>query len=224
MRRIARDARQHARDQHADQDAQRRQRTLVGDPGDARHHQRERDGEPAFLQRHGSASARAATAPVAKIASAAALPGRGSRWPSVSVASANSAASTGRCRRTAALARICRCDSRARPGSRAARTPRPPPTARHHAAASSGPGRGSRRRRTARRGRRRARDASVEHVLRLRHRAGAWAGWHHRCSTLRPTRLQEHQRDHHARQRHGGGRGFAAPRDRDDGSGERRRR
>ena len=40
-----------------------------------------------------SASASAAIAPVAKIASAAALPGRGARLPSVSVASANSAAS-----------------------------------------------------------------------------------------------------------------------------------
>ena len=53
MARIAGDARQHAGDQHADENAQRRQRTLVGDPGDARHHQRERDREPAFLQRHG---------------------------------------------------------------------------------------------------------------------------------------------------------------------------
>ena len=40
-------------DQHADENAERRQRTLVGNPGDARHHQRERDGEPALLQRHG---------------------------------------------------------------------------------------------------------------------------------------------------------------------------
>ena len=42
-----------SRDQHDAELTQHRQRTLVGDPGDARHHQRERNGQPAAFQREG---------------------------------------------------------------------------------------------------------------------------------------------------------------------------
>ena len=43
-----------------------------------------------------------------------------------------------------------------------------------------------------------------------------------RCSKLKFDRVvQEHQRDQHAGERHRGGRGFAAPGDRDGGGGER---
>ena len=49
--RLPADARQHQHADHGGKHAQRRQRPLVRNPGDPRHHQRERDREPAALQR-----------------------------------------------------------------------------------------------------------------------------------------------------------------------------
>ena len=57
-----------------------RPRPLLGDPGDAGNHQRQRHGEPALLQREAEGERQSeAIAPVAKMALAASLPGRSPR-------------------------------------------------------------------------------------------------------------------------------------------------
>ena len=49
--RVPGDAAEHGEGDGGGEPAQRGQGPLLGDPGDARHHQRERHGEPALLQR-----------------------------------------------------------------------------------------------------------------------------------------------------------------------------
>jgi hypothetical protein len=51
--RVITDAQQHEDHERGSEPAQERQRSLLRDPGDARHHQREADREPSFLQRQG---------------------------------------------------------------------------------------------------------------------------------------------------------------------------
>ena len=51
--RLPADAQQHQHAERGGDRAQQRQRPLLGDPHDARHHQREGDGEPALFEREG---------------------------------------------------------------------------------------------------------------------------------------------------------------------------
>ena len=214
-------------------------------PADARHHQRADDGgEPAqrrqrpllrtqampgtisasatvsqpFSSAKVSASASAATVPVAKIAPAPAMPGRGARLPSVSVAQPNSAASSSASagERDRALEAGDAIVERDQDGERR-RTPPSRSTASAMIGAASGPARGSRRRRTAPRSRCRARDAS-----RCRQRSGSGARRRRgpdgaiRCCDLRRQRpAQHHERGQHRRDRHGAGSRVGAPGDRD---------
>ena len=59
---------------------------LLRDPGDARHHQRERDREPAFLQREGQRQRERRDRAGGEERAGRGEPGRGSRLPSISVA------------------------------------------------------------------------------------------------------------------------------------------